>query len=67
MSTHVAKANAGPLWSIHQVADYLSVPVATVRHLRGAGRMAPAIRIGRHLRWNPDEVIAWAAERREKS
>ncbi len=48
------------LMTIDEVADYLRVPVLTVRWLRQDGRFAPAIKVGRRLVWQESTIIAWA-------
>jgi excisionase family DNA binding protein len=50
------------LWTPTEVADYLAIPLATLYRWRSTGSSAPeGIRIGRHLRFDPNEVRAWAA------
>ncbi|MFI7248125.1 helix-turn-helix transcriptional regulator [Micromonospora chalcea] len=47
------------LWSIHDTAAFLRVPVGTLyqwRHRRIGPR---AFKVGRHLRYNPADVRAW--------
>lgn len=56
-----------PLMSIEEVANYLRVPVLTVRWLRQEGRFAPAIKVGRRLAWAQTDIAAWVASRREGS
>ncbi|GAA2735018.1 hypothetical protein GCM10009867_16400 [Pedococcus aerophilus] len=53
------------LLTIDQVADRLGVTVPSVRWLRQDGRFAPAIRIGRRLRWDAADVDAWVTTQRE--
>jgi len=53
------------LLTIAEVADYLRVPVPTVRSLRQQGRFAPAIKVGRRLVWDTRDVVAWAESHRE--
>jgi excisionase family DNA binding protein len=48
-----------PLWTTEDVATFLGVPVATLyqwRHRRTGPR---ALRVGRHLRYDPADVRAW--------
>lgn len=47
------------LWAPQDVADYLGVPVATVYQWRHKGYGPSSRRVGRHLRYRPDEVEAW--------
>lgn len=48
-----------PLMTIDEVAEYLRVPVLTVRWLRQEGRFAPAVKVGRRLAWRRSAVVAW--------
>jgi excisionase family DNA binding protein len=54
-----------PLLKIDEVAEYLRVPVLTIRWLRQEGRFAPAVKVGRRLAWERSAVVAWVAEQRE--
>jgi len=49
-----------PLWTIQDVSVYLAVPVGTLYQWRHRGEDPPAIRLGRHLRYDPDSVHGWA-------
>jgi DNA-binding transcriptional MerR regulator len=48
-----------PLWSVQDVSDFLQVPVNTLYGWRTQGGGPPARRIGKYLRYRPDDVIAW--------
>lgn len=48
-----------PLWTVRDVADYLRIPVQTLYSWRCTGYGPKARRIGKHLRYRPDEVAAW--------
>jgi excisionase family DNA binding protein len=54
-----------PLMTIDEVAEYLRVPVLTIRWLRQEGRFAPAVKVGRRLAWERSAVVAWVAGQRE--
>lgn len=54
-----------PLLTIDEVAEYLRVPVFTVRWLRQEGRFAPAVKVGRRLAWERSAIAAWVDEQRE--
>lgn len=54
-----------PLMTIDEVAEYLRVPVLTIRWLRQEGRFAPAVKVGRRLAWQRSAVIAWVADQQE--
>jgi DNA-binding transcriptional MerR regulator len=47
------------LWSIHDVSEYLGVPVKTLYQWRSTGYGPPARRIGKHLRYKPRDVENW--------
>jgi excisionase family DNA binding protein len=53
------------LMTIDEVAEYLRVPVMTVRWLRQDGRFAPAIKVGRRLLWEETAVKEWVVANRE--
>lgn len=53
------------LWTIHDVSAYLAVPVQTLYKWRYQGDGPPTLRVGKHLRFNPDRVRAWAEELEE--
>lgn len=46
-------------WTVHDVAEFLGLPVQTLYQWRHAGCGPPAYRVGRHLRYLPDEVMTW--------
>lgn len=54
-----------PLMLIDEVAEYLRVPVLTIRWLRKEGRFAPCVKIGRRLAWERSAVVAWVEAQRE--
>lgn len=43
----------------------LSVDQATIANWRRRGVLPPAVRIGRCLRWELSDVLAWIEEHRE--
>ena len=45
-----------------EVAGYLGVPVSTLYQWRTRGRGPVALRVGRHLRWRPQDVESWLLE-----
>ncbi|HET7736067.1 MAG TPA: helix-turn-helix domain-containing protein [Nocardioidaceae bacterium] len=51
--------------TIEEVAEYLRVPVLTVRWLRQDGRFAPAVKVGRRLLWEESAVNRWVEANRE--
>jgi predicted DNA-binding transcriptional regulator AlpA len=48
------------LWTVHDVSAFLAVPVGTLYQWRVRGEGPPAMRLGRHLRFEPSEVRRWA-------
>jgi len=57
----------GRLWSIHEVSDYLGVPVTTIYQWRVRSEGPPAMRMGEHLRFDPQSVVRWAHELEENA
>jgi predicted DNA-binding transcriptional regulator AlpA len=58
----VALSTTGDLWGVERVAKFLGVPVATLYVWRHR-RVGPKGRkIGRHLRYRPEDVHAWVLE-----
>lgn len=53
------------LMTIEEVGEYLRVPVLTVRWLRQEGRFVPAMRVGRRLVWDVEDVESWVESHRE--
>ncbi|MDR6862835.1 excisionase family DNA binding protein [Phycicoccus sp. 3266] len=47
------------MWTVKDVAAYLSVPVQTIYDWRWKHEGPPAYRIGRHLRFRESDVFAW--------
>ena len=50
---HVAR------WTVHDVADYLRISVKTIYKWRLTGDGPVGVRIGKHLRYDPADVVAW--------
>lgn len=47
------------LWTIQDVSAFLGVPVGTLYQWRHKSEGPPFIRLGKHLRADPDAVRAW--------
>lgn len=47
------------LWSVQDVAYYLSIPVQTVYSWRSAGHGPPGRRVGKRVRYRAEDVRAW--------
>jgi excisionase family DNA binding protein len=54
-----------PLLSIEALADYLDVPVTTIRDWRTDGKGPCATKVGGRLRFARSDVQAWLARQRE--
>jgi len=53
------------LWSINRLAEYLSVPVATVRDWCYK-RLIPFVKVGRHIRFKPSDIEVWLKQRSQQ-
>ena len=47
------------LWGPSDVADYLGVPVGTVYQWRTRGTGPTGKRVGKYVRYRPEDVEAW--------
>lgn len=47
------------LWSINDVAEFLGIPVQTLYQWRTRNYGPPGRRVGKHVRYDPDQVRAW--------
>ncbi|MDX8146513.1 helix-turn-helix domain-containing protein [Lentzea sp. BCCO 10_0061] len=47
------------LWTINDVADFLGIPVQTLYQWRTRKYGPPGRRIGKYVRYIPDEVKTW--------
>ncbi|WP_028849830.1 helix-turn-helix domain-containing protein [Thermocrispum municipale] len=50
------------LLSVEDLSDILGIPVNTLYQWRTKGYGPPGVRIGKHLRYRPDDVNAWLNE-----
>ena len=50
------------LWTIRDVSAFLAVPVGTLYQWRHRGDGPPALRLGKHLRFDPEMVRRWALD-----
>ncbi len=48
-----------PLWSVADVSEYLQVPVQTLYSWRSQGGGPPARKVGKYLRYVPEDVVDW--------
>lgn len=47
------------LWEPAQVSSFLKVPIETLYAWRARSKGPRARRVGRHLRYDPDDVARW--------
>jgi hypothetical protein len=52
-------SGSSELWSIKDVSNYLQIPVATLYQWRHQGYGPPGKRVGRYIRYDPDDVRNW--------
>lgn len=55
------------LWTVEDVSTYLGVPVMTVHHWRRSGYGPKGARVGRYLRYRPEDVRGWLDEQTRKA
>jgi excisionase family DNA binding protein len=65
METNSTLCGLEPLMSIEALAEYLDVPVTTIRDWRTDGKGPCAIRVGGRVRFAVSDVLGWLAEQRE--
>lgn len=53
------------LLTLQEVADYLSVPPATLYAWRHKGTGPKGLRVGRHVRYRKNDLEAWLKEQEE--
>lgn len=63
LKTEVPKPR--PLWGTEEVAVYLGVPIKTLYKWRLQKHGPPSLRVGKHLRYVPDDVVAWVEDRKQ--
>ena len=54
-----------PLLSTEELAEYLDVPVTTIRDWRTDGKGSCAIKVGGRIRFAISDVVAWLSSQRE--
>ena len=52
------------LWTVQDLSEYLRIPVQTIYQWRTRGYGPPGHRMGKHVRFFPDEVREWARQMR---
>ena len=64
-TTSTTLSGLEPLLSIEALAEYLDVPVTTIRDWRTDGKGPCAIRVGGRVRFAVSDVQSWLADQRE--
>jgi predicted DNA-binding transcriptional regulator AlpA len=54
------------LWSVHDLAKFLGVPVATLYQWRTKRYGPVGLRVGKHIRYRPADVERWLATLRHE-
>jgi excisionase family DNA binding protein len=49
------------LWGVDELSAYLGVPVQTIYQWRTKKYGPPGRRVGKHVRFRPEDVEAWVA------
>jgi excisionase family DNA binding protein len=62
LTFRLADAARPLLWDLNTTCKQLSISRRTAERLISAGRFVKATRIGRMLRYRPDDVLAWLDE-----
>ncbi len=55
------------LWSVQDLSEHLGVPVMTIYYWRTNGYGPRGTKIGRYVRYRPDEVRAWYEAQTKKA
>ncbi len=61
----MTKTSKKKLLTLRQAAKVLSVSVSTLRAWCKGGPMVPVVRMGRDLRFDPDDLWEWVKKRTE--
>ncbi len=59
------KLDTDRLWTVAETACYLGVPKATLYQWRYLGIGPKGGRVGRHLRYHPEDVLSWFRRQQE--
>lgn len=59
-------ADIEPLWTVDDVATLLKVPVKTIYEWRRHRKGPQAMRVGKYLRFEPQQVREWLKSTREQ-
>ncbi len=61
MTTPTDRHTTAPerLWTVQDLSDHLGIPVMTIYHWRRIGYGPTGTRVGRYLRYRPEDVRTW--------
>ena len=48
-----------PIWTVEELAAFLSLPVKTIYVQRAKGDLCAGYRFGKHVRFKREDVLAW--------
>jgi predicted DNA-binding transcriptional regulator AlpA len=51
------------LYTFEMLSEFLGVPIATLRAWRSRCEGPPSLKVGRHVRYRPEDVDRWIADR----
>jgi len=55
-----------PLWTVRDLAEFLSVPMNTVYKWESRGDGPPSYKVGKHRRYRERDVLAWLESRKNE-
>ncbi|MEU4832690.1 helix-turn-helix domain-containing protein [Streptosporangium sp. NPDC023615] len=50
------------MWDVQRLSDFLGLPVSTLYQWRYLGKGPKGYKVGRHVRYLPEEIYAWVRE-----
>lgn len=57
-SSKISQQKMERLWLIEDVREFTSIPISTLKFYVATNQI-PSIKIGRHRRFDPDEIRKW--------
>lgn len=67
MPTNLPDTTHPVLLTVDETAELLTVPVATLRYWRHRGEGPRGFKVGRWVRYDRADVVAWLAEQRRRT
>ena len=56
-----------PIWTVEELAAFLSLPVKTIYVQRAKGDLCAGYRFGKHVRFKREDVLAWLETKRDEA